>query len=110
VTSEIIKTAEELLEMYAAAKSDQAKSLIAYAVEATRRFEDVCSDLLAAMEYCRRQIERAHLDLAENDRLPNSQGVLQNHGVEVDRLCGELARTHEAAVAVQELITAMRIV
>jgi hypothetical protein len=109
VTTETIKTAEELLETFAAAKTDHARKLIAHAVEAARRYEDVRGDLLGALEYCRRQIERAHHELAESDRILNASGILQNNGVETDRMCGELARTREAAAAAQELLTTLGI-
>lgn len=37
-------------------------------------------------------------------QLPNSLGVLQGNGVAIDRLCGEVARLHEAQISAQRLL------
>ena len=109
MNTETIKTSKELFELLTAAKSDRARSLIAHAAVATNSYERVRTDLLGTLEYCRRQIERAQRDLTDSDSMPNSLGILQNNGVEADRLCGELARTREAAADAQKLLTTLGI-
>ena len=109
MTTETIKTSTELFQMVQDAKSDMARTLLGHAMGAACEYENTRTQLSSAMEYCRRQIERAKRDLDTEGRVPNSLGVLQGNGIEVDRLCGELTRTRQAAIATQELLTSLGI-
>jgi hypothetical protein len=102
--AEGLKTSDKLFEMLQTAKSNHARTLIAHATDATRKYEDVRTALGSQLEYIRRVVERAQRELNEEGRTPNPLGILQGNGVEVDRLCGELARTREAAAAAQKLL------
>jgi len=72
-------------------------------MDATRRYETARGNLAVQIEYLRRELDRAVERMNDGD-CPNSLGILQGNGVEVDRLCGELARTREAAAAAQKLL------
>ena len=103
MTATKLKTTEDLLEGLHAARSDHARTLIAHAMDATRRYETARGNLAVQIEFLRRELDRAVGRMNEGD-CPNSLGILQGNGVEVDRLCGELARTREAAAAAQRLL------
>ena len=109
MNDQTLKTADELFEMLSAAKSDHSRHLISFASDAAREYERIRGDLLGAMEYCRRELERAGDAMKGDGRMPNSLGILQNNGVEVDRLCGELTRTRDAALAAQRLLAKLGI-
>ncbi len=108
-TKDNLKTGEQIFEMLASAKSEMARTLLGHAIGATREYENVRSALSDSMSYCQQQLERAYRELNQEGRVPNSLGVLQANGVEVDRLCGELARTRKAAEAAQELLETLGI-
>jgi hypothetical protein len=104
MTTKTIKTADELFETIQSAKSDHARTLIAHAGDAALRYEAVRRELEGSIKFCHEQLGRALQELQIGGQQPNSLGLLQNNGAEVDRLCGELARTREAAAATQQLL------
>jgi hypothetical protein len=107
------KTAEALLELLRQGHDQHAHpnamAVIEHAMNATRNYEQVRTALDGALDYIGRQVQRAKWDLTATGRTPNSLGVLQGNGVELDRLCGELARTREAAQAAQKLLATLGI-
>jgi hypothetical protein len=84
-------------------------AVIEHAMNATRKYEEVRTALDGALDYIGQQVQRSKRDLAATGRTPNSLGVLQGNGVELDRLCGELARTRESAQAAQKLLATLGI-
>ena len=109
MTTTKLKTTDDLFEALHAARSDHARTLIAHAMEATRNYEATRASLAGQLDYIRRVVERAQHDLNESGRTPNALGILQGNGPEADRLCGELARTREAAAAAQKLLATLGI-
>jgi hypothetical protein len=103
-----LKTTDDLARMDTH-KDETARTLLRHAMGAAREYESVQANLASVMEYCRRQLERAQRELNDEGRVPNSLGILQGNGVEVDRLCGELSRTRQAAEAAQELLATLGI-
>ena len=97
-----LKTTDELDTITWA--DDAARAVVYHATDATREYENVQASLASTMDYCHRELGRALADLKATGRVPNSLGVLQGNGVEVDRLCGELIRTRQAAAAAQSLL------
>ena len=108
MNTETIKTTAELFEMLTAAGSDHARALIAHAGDTTREYESARERLARQLEFIRTQVDQA-IGQMNAGQLPNSMGVLQGNGVETDRLCGELARSRQAAVASQKLLTSLGI-
>jgi hypothetical protein len=108
-TNNGLKTCKQLCEMLDNATSDMARTVLEHAIGATRDYENTRTTLTTALEYCHGQLEQAERELKKEGRAPNSLGVLQGNGVEVDRLCGELAHTRQAAEAAKELLTTLGI-
>jgi hypothetical protein len=81
----------------------EARAVLEHAYEATRTYEWARGNLSRSIETARGLLDDA-VGVMNDGRCPNELGVLQGCGPDVDRLCGELARTHEAAVAAQKLL------
>jgi hypothetical protein len=96
-----LRSANDLLKVKAT--GEQTQAIVAHAYEATRSYERARGNLALYIENIREALDDAVITMNEG-RCPNELGILQGNGPALDRLCGELARTHEAAVAAQNLL------
>lgn len=91
-----------LLRKIGDAVDEDHRRILDLAAEATRQYENRLEQLNDRLDSVRRAVDVAANHI-EGGYPPNSLGILQGHGSDVDRLCGELALAKDTAFAAQKL-------